>query len=143
MSSLQQVHHQAIPMLTNLDAIEERIASAHRLSLFLDFDGTVSPIVTSPGDAQLDAGIRSILGKLCTCWDFDVAIISGRALCDMRERVVLSNVIYAGNHGLEIESDTVRFREPQAEALRRELRCVALQLKLALSDTDGLEIEDK
>ena len=35
-----------------------------------------------------------------------------------------------------------RDRDP-AEALRGELRCMALQLKLALSDTDGLEIEDK
>ncbi len=143
MSSLQQVHRSPIPMLANLDAIEERIVSAHRISLFLDFDGTLSPIVTNPAEAKLDAGICSILGTLGSRWDFDIAIVSGRALSDMRDRVVLTNVIYAGNHGLEIESDTVRFREPRAEALRRELRSVLLQLKLALSDTDGLEIEDK
>jgi trehalose 6-phosphate phosphatase len=142
MSSIEQVH-QPIALLDNLEVIEERIASANRVSLFLDFDGTISGIVVNPGDAKLDPEIRSILKTLCARWDFDVSIISGRALADVRERAGLSNVIYAGNHGLEIQSDTIRFREPQAEALRRELRCVLLQLKLALSDTDGVEIEDK
>jgi trehalose 6-phosphate phosphatase len=142
MSPIEQVH-QPIALLDNLEAIEERIASATRVSLFLDFDGTISGIVVNPGEAKLDPEIRSILKMLSARWDFDVSIISGRALADVRERAGLSNVIYAGNHGLEIESDTVRFREPQAEALRRELRCVLLQLKLALSDTDGVEIEDK
>jgi trehalose 6-phosphate phosphatase len=132
-----------LALLENLDAIQERISSANRVSLFLDFDGTISGIVVNPGEAKLDPEIRSILKVLSARWDFDVCIVSGRALADVRERAGLSNVIYAGNHGLEIESDTVRFREPQAEALRRDLRCVLLQLKLALSDTDGLEIEDK
>jgi trehalose-phosphatase len=142
MSLIEQVH-QPIALLDNLEVIEERIASASRVSLFLDFDGTISGIVVNPGDAKLDPEIRSILKTLCARWDFDVSIVSGRALADVRERAGLSNVIYAGNHGLEIQSDTIRFREPQAEALRRELRCVLLQLKLALSDTDGVEIEDK
>ncbi|MGI9072679.1 MAG: trehalose-phosphatase [Bryobacteraceae bacterium] len=142
MSLIEQVH-QPIALLDNLEVIEARIASAARVSLFLDFDGTISGIVVNPGDAKLDPEIRSILKTLSARWDFDVSIVSGRALSDVRERAGLSNVIYAGNHGLEIQSDTIRFREPQAEALRRELRCVLLQLKLALSDTDGVEIEDK
>jgi trehalose-phosphatase len=96
-----------------------------------------------PREAKIDPEIASSLKALTERWDFDVSIISGRALADVRERAGLSNVIYAGNHGLEIESDTVRFREPGAEALRRELRCLLLQLKLALSDTEGLHIEDK
>jgi trehalose 6-phosphate phosphatase len=142
MSSIEQVH-QPIPLLDNLEVIEERIAAATRISLFLDFDGTISGIVLNPAEAKLNPEIRSILKTLSERWDFDLSVISGRALADVRQRVGLSNVIYAGNHGLEIESDSIRFREPQAEALRRELRCVLLQLKLALSDTDGVEIEDK
>jgi trehalose-phosphatase len=142
MSATQQAH-QPLPLLGNLDLIEARVSSVPRISLFLDFDGTISPIVANPGAAKLDPEIRSVLETLCARWDFDISIISGRSLADVRERAGLSNVIYAGNHGLEIESDMMRFREPRAEALRRELRCVLLQLKLALSDTDGLEIEDK
>jgi trehalose 6-phosphate phosphatase len=142
MSAIGQVHH-PISLLENLDSVAPRIESATRVSLFLDFDGTISGIVVDPRDAKLDPEIRSILKTLSERWDFDISIISGRALTDVRERAGLSKVIYAGNHGLEIESDTIRFREPRAEALRRELRCVLLQLKLALSDIDGLQIEDK
>ncbi|MBV9404760.1 MAG: trehalose-phosphatase, partial [Acidobacteriaceae bacterium] len=75
--------------------------------------------------------------------DFGVSIVSGRALADLRERIALPDVIYVGNHGLEIEANATCFREPRAESLRRELRSLVLQLKLALSETDGLEIEDK
>jgi trehalose 6-phosphate phosphatase len=132
-----------IPLFENLALIEERIASASRVALFLDFDGTLSPIVPNPDDAELDADIYATLKRLSTRPEFDVAIVSGRALADVRQRVNLERAVYVGNHGLEIEADSVRFRQPEAESLRRELKCLLLQLKLALSETEGLEIEDK
>ncbi len=119
------------------------IATAPHIALFLDFDGTISHLVDNPKDAGIDPEIRSILTRLIARPDFTVSVVSGRALSDIRQRVGLRDVIYVGNHGLEVESDSIRFREPKAEALRRELRSLALQLKLALSDTDGLEVEDK
>jgi trehalose-phosphatase len=132
-----------LPFLDNLEALAPRIAAASHIGLFLDFDGTVSAIVPAPKDAELDTGIRATLATLAARPDFTIAIVSGRAIDDVRTRVGLKRVIYVGNHGLEIESEEIRFREPHAEALRRELRSLSLQLKLALSDTDGLEVEDK
>ena len=133
----------AIPLSENLDAIERRIGSASSIALFLDFDGTISKIVPKPEDAKMATEIRPALTALLARPDVSVSIVSGRTLADVRERTGLKNVIYVGNHGLEIESESARFREPKAEALRRELRSLSLQLKLALSETDGLEIEDK
>lgn len=134
-----------IPLLSHLEEVEGAVQNARFMSLFLDFDGTLSLIVPNPKDAELDAGIRSILQELAARPDFSVSLVSGRSIDDLRERAALHdvNVIYAGNHGLEIEGGNVRFRQPEAETLRRELRCVTLQLKLALSETEGLEIEDK
>lgn len=132
-----------VPLESHLEEIESAVLAANFVSLFLDFDGTLSMIVPNPGDAELDAGIRSILREIAARTDFSISLVSGRSLEDLRERAGLENVIYAGNHGLEIEGGQVRFRQPEAEALRRELRCVTLQLKLALSETEGLEIEDK
>jgi trehalose 6-phosphate phosphatase len=134
---------QPVALLDNFQVIEAPVAAASHIALFLDFDGTISRIVPQPQDAEIDAGTTATLRSLAERPDFTVAIVSGRALTDVRQRVGLKNAIYVGNHGLEIEGEEVRFREPQAEALRRELRCLSLQLKLALSDTDGLEIEDK
>ncbi|HTU48806.1 MAG TPA: trehalose-phosphatase [Bryobacteraceae bacterium] len=134
---------QAVSLLDNFEALSARITEASHVGLFLDFDGTISRIVLVPKDAEVDSEIAGPLRALAERSDFTIAIVSGRALADLRERVGLKNAIYVGNHGLEIEAEDVRFREPEAEALRRELRCLVLQLKLALSETDGLEIEDK
>ncbi|HSU30882.1 MAG TPA: trehalose-phosphatase [Bryobacteraceae bacterium] len=134
---------QPIPILDHLADIEKRITGASHLALFLDFDGTLSPIVPTPQEAALDGGVRPILEELARRNDISIAIISGRSMTDVRERVGLSGVVYAGNHGLEAENDTISYRNPEAEAVRRELKCTLLQLRLALSETDGLEIEDK
>lgn len=142
MSAAAQSLH-AIPLLENLDGIKQRLTSAPHVGLFLDFDGTLSRIVPVPQNAELEPGIHTTLEMLAARPDFTIAVVSGRAVADVRARVDLDRVIYVGNHGLEIESESIRFREPQAEALRRELRSLALQLKLALCDTEGLEIEDK
>lgn len=121
----------------------ERIRSAPSIALFLDFDGTVSPIVASPTLAEIDSGIRDVIQDLAKREGIHVAVVSGREISDVRKRTGVEGVIYAGNHGLEIETDTVCFREPQAEHLRLELRHLVLQLQLALSGTAGIEIEEK
>jgi trehalose 6-phosphate phosphatase len=134
---------QPVPILDHLGEVEKRITAASHLAIFLDFDGTLSPIVSSPQEAVLDDEVRPILEALARRNDVGIAIVSGRSMADVRERVGLSGVVYAGNHGLEAESDTISYRNPDAEAMRRELKCTLLQLRLALSETDGLEIEDK
>jgi len=134
---------QPAAMLDNLAQIESRIADAPHLAVFLDFDGTISPLVREPEKAQLDEKLRPVLQKLNEREDVSIAVISGRALNDLRERMNIDGLVYAGNHGLEAENSSVSYRNPEAEALRRELKCTLLQLKLALSETDGLEIEDK
>lgn len=142
MIATEQVQ-QPVDLFDNFNAVAPRIADASHIALFLDFDGTLSRIVPVPEEAEIDPAVSSSLKTLTDRSDFSIAIISGRALADVRDRVGLKNAIYAGNHGLEIESGDLRFREPEAEALRRELRALSLQLKLALCETDGLEIEDK
>lgn len=133
----------AVELFDDLQNVRQRVESSAHVALFLDFDGTISPIVPVPRDAALDPEIRPILASLVGRADFHVSVVSGRGLADLRDRVGLGNIIYVGNHGLEIEGDGTCFREPRAEALRRELRSLSLQLKLALSDTAGLEVEDK
>ncbi len=142
MSTAAEVHH-LLPLFDHLTEIEERVVAAAQVAVFLDFDGTISDIVQIPSDAVVEKDIRSTLTRLAGRPDFTVSVVSGRALTDVRERTGLGHIIYVGNHGLEIGGDNTSFREPRAESLRRELRSLSLQLKLALSETDGLEIEDK
>jgi trehalose-phosphatase len=66
-----------------------------RLILFLDFDGTLTPIVSSPNRARLSRPVRETLRKLVGL--LPVVVISGRAPKDLRRRVGLQEVCYGGH----------------------------------------------
>src|SRR5438445_8822584 len=69
-----------------------------RLVLFLDFDGTLTPIVARPNLARLSRPVRETLRKLVGL--LPVVVISGRAPRDLRRRVGLQEVCYVGHPGL-------------------------------------------
>lgn len=73
-----------------------------RLMLFLDFDGTLSPIVRNPEKAFIPDSVREWLGKVSGDPDHMVAIVTGRSLADIRRRIGIKDMVYAANHGLEI-----------------------------------------
>ena len=77
------------------------------LSIFLDFDGTLTPIAGHPDDAFLSASTREILIALNR--RYPVAIISGRGLSDLKEKVAVEGLTYVGNHGMEISSGDFSF----------------------------------
>lgn len=85
-----------------LEGLEEirRRAQGKRLTVFLDYDGTLTPIVDQPEDAILSDKVRKILRDLAG--HLPVAVISGRDLRDIRERVKVKELFYAGSHGFEI-----------------------------------------
>ena len=84
----------------------------HRMVFFLDYDGTLTPIVNRPEDAYLPEGMRrtiELLAQRCS-----VAVISGRDLGDVRSRVGVKEIIYAGSHGFDIagpEGSSVEFQQ--------------------------------
>ena len=114
-----------------------------RMLVALDFDGTLSPIVERPGDAALHDDVADPLRRLTERSDTVVAIVSGRGLADVRERVGLSEIYYAGNHGFEIEGPGVDRVHPAAEAARPKLEACIGALETTLADEPGTEIEDK
>jgi trehalose 6-phosphate phosphatase len=85
-----------------LDRLEEIFQQGvgKTLAVFLDYDGTLTPIVLRPEDAVLDAGMRQTLRDLAQhCL---VAVISGRDLKDVQNLVGLDDIYYAGSHGFDI-----------------------------------------
>lgn len=79
--------------------IRTRLAG-QRLVVFLDYDGTLTPIVDNPDAADLDPAMRDSVAGLAR--KLPVAIVSGRGLADLRSRVDLDEVFLAGSHGFEI-----------------------------------------
>jgi trehalose 6-phosphate synthase/phosphatase len=111
-----------------------RIRDYH-LVLFLDYDGTLTPLCDHPAEAELAPQMRASLLACSSRSDTEVAIVSGRSLHDVRAMVGDDDLTYAGNHGLEIEGpgiesfrheDLVHFKE-RAEGLAKALRRVEQQ----------------
>lgn len=120
----------------------QRDASGHML-VALDFDGTIAPIVPHPEHAQLLPHARPILEALARREDTVIALISGRSLQDLRSRIGIRNVYYAGNHGLEIHGPDLDDTVAGALELQpRVQRCFAA-LQNALGETEGVYLENK
>ncbi len=73
-------------------------------SLFLDFDGTLVDFVIDPAKAGVDERLRTLLGLLLNRLDRRLAILSGRSLDELTERIGLGPIAMAGSHGLERRS---------------------------------------
>jgi trehalose 6-phosphate phosphatase len=118
-------------------------AAAGRLLVGLDFDGTLAPIVPRPADAALPAVTRPILEDLAARADTVVALISGRGLADLRSRVAIDGIHYAGNHGLEIEGPGTHRIHEEARATRDLLTDVARRIEADTRGIDGAIVENK
>jgi len=109
----------------------------------LDFDGTLAPIVPHPDDAALPADTRRAIERLAGRSDTRVAVISGRALADVRDRVGVESLYYAGNHGLEIEGPQLRRSHPVTGEAIEALRTCVDRLRPELAEMPGVLVEDK
>ncbi|WP_375260810.1 trehalose-phosphatase [Palleronia sp.] len=112
------------------------------MTVFLDFDGTLSPIVEDYRKAAIPEetrdGIRR-LSKRCP-----VAIISGRDLADVRERVGIEDVIYAGSHGFDIAGPRgLKERPEAAEGLIDAIEAADEALREAIGGIEGAKVERK
>jgi trehalose-phosphatase len=110
--------------------------------LFLDYDGTLTPIVERPEQADLTPEMRAILKILaerCT-----VAIVSGRGLNDVQERVALEGLYYAGSHGFEIDGPgQERIRNEEGSEALPALNEAENELRRLLTDIQGALVERK
>ncbi len=137
MSRCQSLLHEG------LAEVRQRVREASNLSLFLDFDGTLTPIVEDPQEARLEARTRRVLKALANHPNVLLVIVSGRSLADLRARVGIDHVVYAGNHGLEIAGRGLHFVEPFAASRRQLLSLISQRLAERLSGISGVRLESK
>ena len=131
------------PLLQSLSEVDSRIQSAQGVALFLDFDGTLAPIVPDPATAQLSDAVRETLRRVANLESVVTTVISGRAVEDLYVRIHVDNLIYSGNHGLEIFGRGLRFVEREADARREHLRRLTELLRARLRHIPCVIVEDK
>jgi trehalose-phosphatase len=123
--------------------IHTRIQRARDLVLFLDYDGTLTPIVSRPELALFPPPVKKHLEKLRDLPGVYLAVISGRSLEDLRKKVGVSGIIYVGNHGLEIENPAGKHKKILSPARKRELKKIARNLQDSFKETPGILFEEK
>ncbi len=127
--------------LDQFDEIAGKIGT-RRVALFLDYDGTLTPIVDRPELALLSDRMRQLikdLVRLCP-----VAIISGRARGNVEAMVKVDDLIYAGSHGFDIAG-------PHGQAIASEtgrpfvqsIQEAGRKLQTRLNDIGGVIVEPK
>jgi trehalose-phosphatase len=123
--------------------VSDWLAEGGSVLLMTDYDGTLTPIVSEPAEAWLADGVKRDLQVLARSPQCQVALISGRDLEDLRARAFMTNVVYAGCHGLEIVGPGFTFCHPDAEAQRPVLLAVSRLLSDRASDIEGMRVEPK
>lgn len=124
--------------------IAAQLAGHKRIFIGCDFDGTLAPIVDEPDAAALPDAARDVLTALAAVPGVHVAIVSGRALRDVRKRVGIEELSYVGNHGLEMAGrDFGEWNAPVTCTSRMELQAALSRIHDAVGGVPGVLIEDK
>lgn len=111
--------------------------------LFLDYDGTLTPIVRGPDKALISKQARELLKKLSAHPRCMIAVVTGRVAKDIKGKIGIRNIIYASNHGLQIEGPNIRFEAPLTPDYKTILQKIKNELKQMLSPVKGILLEDK
>ena len=148
------------PPLLPAAALED-LAAHHPILLCLDYDGTISDLVSRPAMARPVEGVVAAIESMAPRRDHvAIAIVSGRPIAELRRMTGLGRqVMYAGVHGLEIARrsretigddvhdgdrlhDDVRVVEDVARCAP-ELDLVRAWLARYVPQGAGFEVEDK
>lgn len=106
-SSLSDDHKTWILQHPSALGMFEEIIEASKgkqIVVFLDYDGTLSPIVEDPEKAFMTTEMREAVRDVAKY--FPTAIVSGRCRAKVHSFVKLSELFYAGSHGMDIKGPT-------------------------------------
>jgi trehalose-phosphatase len=125
------------------ETVAKKIASPAKLLIVLDFDGTLSPLAETPGQARLDPRFKAILKELSALKGVSIFVLSGRALPVVKKMVGLRGIYYGGNHGMETVGKDFRYTDPKATQLKDVVKAVTKGLKVIFPTGSGVLIENK
>ncbi len=118
--------------------------TGRRPVIFLDYDGTLTPIVERPEAAALGEPMRRVLERLAE--RFPVVVVSGRGRPDVASRVGLPGLTYAGSHGFDIAGPDGRMELQAGREARPAVAAATRELEAELTGPAGVpgaQIEPK
>jgi trehalose 6-phosphate phosphatase len=112
-----------------------RLRQAAHLVLFLDFDGTLAPIVHDPHAVRVPEATLCSLRHLARHPGVTVSVVSGRRVVDVRQYVCIPGIRFMGLHGWERGGRRIVQSPPLIRRLKRRLR--------SLAPLEGVWVQDK
>ena len=121
----------------------QKIIQNRKPVLFLDYDGTLTPIVKRPEDALISDPMKSVLKKCAA--KFKVAVVSGRDMDDLKSKVQVDELIFAGSHGFRISGPDGLYKEHEkADVILPRLSDIEEKLYQIFPQIDkGIQIDRK
>ena len=111
-------------------------------AVFVDYDGTLTPIAETPDRAVLSPSMSATLERVAAATP--LVIVSGRDLASVTALVGIPGAWYAGSHGFDIAGpDGLRYQYPGAAAAQHPLDDAAERLVRGLEGIDGAFVERK
>ncbi|CAA6675152.1 unnamed protein product [Spirodela intermedia] len=107
----QDEHPSALGMFEEIVSLSK----GKKIVMFLDYDGTLSPIVDDPDRAYMSKAMRAAVRDVAKL--FPTAIVSGRCRDKVYSFVRLAELYYAGSHGMDIKCPNLIKYEPLFETL--------------------------
>jgi trehalose-phosphatase len=123
--------------------ISRKLHKVSKIALFLDYDGTLTPIRHKPSAATLTPETEKLLQQLADLPDVRLSIVTGRSMGDIRRLVPIENITFVANHGFHILHDGNEWIHPEAVSLIQTFKRLSSILSHALSTFPHAQVENK
>jgi len=135
--------HSAEDATVLADWLSHWLSGGGSLLFMTDYDGTLTGHVPDPAEARLAPDVRRCLSALVRAPNVRLAVISGRDLGDVAQRVAVPGAVYAGCHGFVIDGPGIAFSHPGALAQQSIVRALGETLARRASSIQGMRVETK
>ena len=124
--------------------VQQRLARAERLWLFLDYDGTLADFAPTPEHVHPDPQLVDLIARLAAHPRFCVAVVSGRRLRHVQKLVPVPGVLLAGTYGIELQTpEGERIDRLEYDRLRPTLEALKPRWADLIAGRQGFFLEDK
>ncbi len=114
------------------------------VTLFLDYDGTLVPIASTPTEAVPDADLLDLLRFVAERPALRTVILSGRPLDDLRKMLPVHGLILAGLYGVEmLLGENTVLREPPRDSKPESIAELRKRWTKLTGGLNGFLLEDK
>ena len=110
-------------------------------AFFLDYDGTLTPIVKKPELAKLSKSKIKYIKKLSS--QYFTAIITGRSLTDIKKFIPINTLVFAGSHGFEIQYKNKKIEILKISKFKKELNAIRKIIYTHIKPLKNIIIEEK